>query len=194
MNKRKIDSVGEGSAGVTSKRERPFPVEDARRAQSFYADNGADFDPAYIGPLWHVLGLAQMISTDVDRILRPGGLTFADLVLLGTIRIAAPAVLRASDLASKLHISEAALSGRIARLERLGLVQRHKVKADRRAQDIMITDAGATLSDQATRVVARQASFAQRFRQLPEAEREALITSLGQLHDLVDRDFLPVSR
>lgn len=174
--------------------QRQVPDRDARRARSFYEARGADFDPTFIGPLWHVLGLAQILTTDIDRIVRPTGLSAADLVLLGTIRIAAPDILRSTDLAAKLHVSGAALSARIARLEGLGLVRRHGQSRDRRALDLTLTEAGEALSDQATSAVAREAAFARRFRQLPVEEQEALTAVLGKLHGLVDRDFLPTSR
>lgn len=152
-----------------------MPDQDARRARSFYEASGAD--PGFIGPLWHVLGLAQMLTTDIDRIVRSSGLSAADLVLLGTIRIAAPDVLRSTDLAAKLHGSGAALSARIARLERLGLVRRHGQAGDRRALDLTLTKAGEVLSDQATNAVADEAAFARRFRQLNRSVIQ--ITNVG---------------
>ncbi|XJJ69541.1 MarR family transcriptional regulator (plasmid) [Novosphingobium sp. BL-8A] len=153
-----------------------------------------DFDPGFIGPLWHVLGLAQMLTTDIDRIVRSTGLSAADLALLGTIRIAAPDVLRSTDLAAKLHVSAAALSARIARLEHLGLVRRRGQEGDRRALEVILTEAGEAMSDETTHAVSDEAAFARRFRALPQEEQAALASILGKLHDLVDRDYLPTNR
>jgi len=174
--------------------QRQVPDHDARRARSFYETKGSDFDPGFIGPLWHVLGLAQMLTTDIERIVRSTGLSAADLTLLGTIRIAAPEVLRSADLAAKLHVSPAALSARTARLEQLGLVRRQGQAQDRRALEITLTEAGEALSDEATGAVAGESAFACRFRQLPPDEQVALSVILGKLHDLVDRDYLPEIR
>lgn len=169
---------------------RRKPRQDADRALNFYEATDKKFDADYIGCLWHVLGLARMISTEVDRIVRQLGLSAADLTLLGTIRVAAPDALRPTDLAAKLHISSAALSPRIARLIQLGLIARNECAADRRAMELRLTDAGTTLSDRVTAEVAAQSGFARRFRQLAEEEREMLTSMLGKLHDLVDRDFV----
>lgn len=170
---------------------RRSPAQDADRALGVYE---ALDDPAYIGPLWHVLGLAQMISTDIDRIVRRMGLSSADLILLGTIRVAAPAALRPTDLAEKLHVSGAALSTRIARLTRLGLLAQMRRDDDRRSMELTLTEAGMVLSDEATRAIAGEATFPRRYNQLSEGERKTLAAILGKLHDLLDRDFLPTLR
>ena len=177
-----------------SLKSRKLPAEDAARALGFYEVRGEDFDPGHIALLWHVLGLAQMISTDIERIVRPLGLSAADLVLLGTIQVAAPDTLRPTDLAEKLHVSTAALSTRIARLVRLGFIKRRQRAHDRRAVELKLTDRGIKLADQAAEQVANQSAFACRYRQLPEDEAGAMARVLGKLHDLVDRDFLPTRR
>jgi DNA-binding MarR family transcriptional regulator len=170
---------------------RRSPAQDTDRAMNFYQNLK---DAAFIGPMWHILGLAQMISTDIERIVRPLGLSSADLVLLGTIRIASPEVLRATDLAAKLHVSSAALSTRVARLTRKKLLTQWRRDDDRRSTELTITAAGVELSDQATRAVADAAAFSRRFGQLSLGERESLADVLAKLHNLVDRDFLPASR
>lgn len=170
---------------------RRSPAQDAERALSFHRNLE---DPAFIGPLWHILGLAQMISTDIERIVRPLGLSSADLVLLGTIRVASPDALRATDLAAKLHVSNAALSARIARLTRMELLVQARREDDRRSTELTLTSAGVELSDQATRAVASDAAFSRRFGELSHSERESLAAILARLHNLVDRDFLPTLR
>lgn len=170
---------------------RRSPAQDADRALGFYKDLN---DPAYIGPLWHILGLAQMISTDIDRIVRRFGLSSADLVLLGTIRVASPDALRATDLAEKLHISGAALSARIARLTRLELLVQTRCDGDRRSTELALTAAGTEISDAATRAVAGDAAFSRRYGQLSDSEQGSLAAILAKLHDLLDRDFLPTLR
>lgn len=173
---------------------RQPPAQDAIRAVGFYKATRDGLDAGFVGPLWHFLGLAQMISTDIDRIARRRGLSSADLVLLGTMRVAAPDTLRPTDLAAKMHVSAAALSARIGRLESLGLIVRQRRTGDRRALELALTDAGVAVSDQATEDVAKEASFARRYGQLSEAEHASLGQILGKLHDLVDRDFLPTIR
>lgn len=172
-------------------RSRRSPAQDADRALDVHQNLE---DPSFIGPLWHILGLAQMISTDIERIVRPLRLSAADLVLLGTIRVASPDALRATDLAAKLHVSSAALSTRIARLTRMELLVQRRRDDDRRSMELTITAAGIELSDQATRAVASDAAFSRRFGELSSAERESLVSALSRLHDLIDRDFLPTWR
>lgn len=184
-------SAGKRDGDVVKQTSRRSPAQDADRALGFHQNLD---DPAFIAPLWHILGLAQMISTDIERIVRPLGLSSADLVLLGTIRVASPDALRATDLAAKLHVSGAALSARIARLTRMELLIQRRRDDDRRSTELTITAAGVELSEQATRAVASDAAFSRRFGELSQSERKSLAAVLARLHNLVDRDFLPTLR
>ncbi len=97
--------------------------------------------------------------------------------------------MRASDLALKLHLSNAVLSGRVAKLERQGLLIRTPSWVDRRAFALSLTPAGASHADAAVDEVSRIGRFAQVHRVLSADERAVLAEMLGRLHDAMDRHF-----
>ncbi len=55
--------------------------------------------------------------------------------------------LRMADLARRLGVEKAALTGLVDRVERRSLVERRPVPGDRRSVDVVLTDAGASAVD-----------------------------------------------
>src|ERR1700722_13425731 len=98
------------------------PTAAVTRAMGFYAALGLDV--RYFPALWHTFNVGHMLATDLDRICRQHGLSIADFNLLGALRIDRPRRLRRTDLAGTLQVSQAALSARILRLQRDGLLVR----------------------------------------------------------------------
>src|ERR1700741_427596 len=98
------------------------PTDEVSDAMAFYATLGlpAGYFPALVRP-FHV---GHILATDLDRVCRRHALSVADFNLLGALRIERPRPLRPTDLAATLQGSHAALSTRIARLERDGLLVR----------------------------------------------------------------------
>jgi DNA-binding MarR family transcriptional regulator len=105
-----------------------------------------------------------------------------------------PAPMRATDLASALNVSNAALSGRVGKLARLGLLTCTESPTDRRMKMLQHTGKGAEKVQLIGRDLEEAGRFVHHYRQLPQADREALERIIGQLHTMLDRDFLPVSR
>jgi DNA-binding MarR family transcriptional regulator len=170
------------------------PVEELEAGRAFYAQLAPDLDVSHFAAMWHLFNVGHLVSTDLDRVAGRYGLSIADLHLLGTLRIDRPARLRATDLAFTLHVSNAVLSARIARLERLGFVVRTPSGSDRRAFELTVTERGAEIAEAAVAEIARSSQFVQRLRRLTEADQAALARILGELHDLMDRDFIPTPR
>ena len=168
------------------------PVEQEQNASAFYASLGKDV--SYFAAIWHAYKVGQLLMTDLDRICRGQDLSMADVHLLGVIRIDDPKPLRATDLAQTLHVSNAVLSTRIARLESKKLVTRTPSLQDRRAFTLKLAPAGVAALDAAIEAVSRRANFVKRYRGLSDVDRATLVRILGQLHDELDRDFVSTAR
>jgi DNA-binding MarR family transcriptional regulator len=167
------------------------PAAEADVGRDFYAGVAPDLDVGFFSPMWHLISLGHLVATDLDRIARRHGLSIADLLVLGAMRIAGPERLRATDLALRLHITNAALSPRIARLARAKLLERVPTAADKRAHDLVLTEEGAVKTDAAIAEVSRTGQFARNFVKLSDADRAGIARTLGLLHDMADRDFVP---
>lgn len=140
------------------------------------------------------MAVGQLLETDLNRISGAHGVSLADFHLLGALMIDAPAPLRATDLALALTVSNAVMTGRIANLERKGLLTRAPSPTDRRAVMVHLTDAGADKVKTVGAALEQQGRFIRHYQQLPEDDQQALARIMGDLHTLLDRDFLSVTR
>lgn len=166
------------------------PVDQLKVGRSFYARQIPDLNVEHFGPLWHFFTVGHLVSTDLDGIARKLGYSFADLDFLGTLAIDERTALRATDLASSLYVSNAVISNRISRLEKDGLIERRRNSDDRRAFDLILTDKGRVLIEQAIVEIAGQSKLVRYFRQLSEEDQQALARILGDLHQRFDREFV----
>lgn len=168
------------------------PPEQIAAGQAHFAAIGLDV--GHFPALWHSYQLGQLLSADLNRISGQHGLSISDFHLLGALMIDAPQPLRASDLALTLHVSNAALSGRIARLVRQGLVRRTADQADRRAAMLHLTEAGGDKVRAIGLALQAESRFVRHYRQLDEGRQAALAELMQDLHVRMDRDFVPVPR
>lgn len=166
------------------------PVDQLNVGRDFYARQMPGLDVEIFAPVWHFFTVGHLASTDLDAIARKLGYSFADLDFLGTLAIDERTALRATDIASALYVSNAVISSRIARLERDGLIERHRKPGDRRAFDLALTAKGRVLIEQAIRNIAAQSRLVHFFRQLSEDDQQALTRILGDLHQRFDREFV----
>lgn len=166
------------------------PVDQVNAGRSFFADQLPGIDFAYFAPLWHLFTIGHLISTDLDNVTRKLGCSFADLSLLGTLAIDERKAVRATDLASALHVSNAVISARAVRLERDGLIVRTRSGQDRRAFHLELTARGQSLLAQAIPMIAEEAKIVRFVTQLDPADRLALSRILGHLHQQFDREFV----
>jgi DNA-binding MarR family transcriptional regulator len=170
------------------------PAEEAEAGRAFYAEVAPDLEVRHFIALWHLFSLGHLVAIDLDRISRRHGLSIADLLLLGTLRVAREERLRATDLALKLHVSNAVLSSRVAKLERTGLLIRSRSPSDRRAFELSLTADGAAKADAAISDISANSQFARRHKSLSSEDSAAVSRVLGELHDLMDRDFIAAPR
>lgn len=175
------------------KRSKPLhPEEQLKTGASFFA--GLGMDVSHFGPMWHIFKVGQLLDTDLNRISRQFDLSIADFHLLGAMMILAPEPVRATDLALQLNVSSAALSVRIRRLAGQGLLSRYEAENDRRAVMLGLTEAGAAKVVAIGKALECEGRFIHYFRQFAAGEQSALAQTMGRLHTMMDRDFLPVVR
>jgi DNA-binding MarR family transcriptional regulator len=102
-----------------------------------------------ITPLWRA---AKTLADDRRRTLRRIGIDPATLDLLSTLRRSGePWALTTRELAAQTLVTAGAISQRVARAEREGLVTRSPSDAGRRAVAVTLTAAGHELVERAVR-------------------------------------------
>ncbi|GAA2590477.1 MarR family transcriptional regulator [Dactylosporangium fulvum] len=83
------------------------------------------------------------VAGHLERALQDGhGLTLSEFEILDRLISQECEKRRMQDLAADMYLSQSALSRAVARLERVGLVERAMCEADRRGVFVVITDAG----------------------------------------------------
>ncbi|MFJ8584243.1 MarR family winged helix-turn-helix transcriptional regulator [Streptomyces sp. NPDC093595] len=96
---------------------------------------------------WHdVRALHARTTSELDRELHPYGLGASDFEVLDVLAEGSPqdggCSYRVQELASRVHLSQSALSRLVARLEKDGLVTRGMCSEDRRGVRVALTDQG----------------------------------------------------
>ncbi|MDR0344064.1 MAG: MarR family transcriptional regulator [Nocardiopsaceae bacterium] len=130
-----------------------------------------------ITPLWRV---AKILADERRRTLSRLGIDRSTLDLLSVIRRAGPPYeLTTREITARTLVTAGAISQRIARAERAGLVERSPSGASRRAVAVRLTEAGHRLIEPAVRhLLTREASL---ISALIPAEQRALATTLAKL-------------
>ncbi|MFJ8622334.1 MarR family winged helix-turn-helix transcriptional regulator [Kitasatospora sp. NPDC093550] len=130
-----------------------------------------------VTPLWW---LAKLFTDDRARALRAAGIDAATLDLLSVIRRSGPPYrLSTREIARRTMVTAGAVSQRIARAERDGLVERTAASTGRRTVLVELTARGHTLIERSVdTVLGREASLVSG---LTDEERTALIALLGKL-------------
>jgi DNA-binding MarR family transcriptional regulator len=97
---------------------------------------------------------ADMLFANINRLLRPLGVSAAGGLALGLLRDLGP--LTPSDMGERLIVTRATVTGVVDSLERRGLVERHAHPDDRRRSVIEITEQGRGILQQVRTIVHRQ--------------------------------------
>jgi DNA-binding MarR family transcriptional regulator len=166
------------------------PLDQLDAGRTYYAEHLPEVGVEHFGALWHLFTVGHLVTTDLNSIARRYDCSFADFDLLGTLAIEKRKSVRATDLASTLYVSNAVVSTRVARLEQAGLLERRPNDEDRRAFDLVLTDKGRRLIEEAIAEIARDAKIVRFFRELSPEDQAALVRILGLLHQRFDREFI----
>lgn len=141
-----------------------------------------DLDPS---PM-HVIGRVSRLAATVDELLRPvfvaRGLGDGDFDVLAALRRSgAPYELTPGELGASTMVTSGAVTKRVDRLERGGLVERRVDDSDARGRRIRLTEQGIALIDEAFAV--HMANEARMLAGLTAAERSDLVRLLRRLAD-----------
>lgn len=135
----------------------------------------------------------QDILTSLRRIIRAVSLYSRQLLLRYDLTAPQLTCLRhlirhgprsAGGLAAGISLSQATLSGILARLEKKGLVERHRGEQDRRRVVVALTPAGRELATSVPQPL--QERFARRLAQLPESRRQRIDSALKEVVELME--------
>jgi DNA-binding MarR family transcriptional regulator len=123
---------------------------------------------------------AEHCKRDLVAALRPFDLSFADFDVLNTLRRRGDQQgTNPSDLAASSLITTGAMTSRLDRLERAGLIERTPDPADGRGIRVRLTTRGERLAEQALQaVIAADESFLQ---PLDQPQRDAVASALKLL-------------
>ncbi|WP_306030623.1 MarR family winged helix-turn-helix transcriptional regulator [Stappia sp. MMSF_3263] len=151
---------------------------DRLRAQWAREIPGLDTEPMAI--LGRARRLSLLASGGIERTFASFGLDRGEFDVISTLRRAgAPYRLTPTELYSTLMISSGGLTHRLARLEKAGLVLREKSSSDGRSLEVVLSEAGIALAEQAFR--ADMADEMRHLAHLTAEEREMLAGLLRKL-------------
>jgi DNA-binding MarR family transcriptional regulator len=106
-----------------------------------------------------VMRVQQMLLGEIERVLRPFGLTFASFEALRLLAFTRHGELPMGKIGERLMVHPASVTNTVDRLEARGLVRRRPAAEDRRRILAEITREGRTLVDAATAAL-NEAEFA----------------------------------
>ena len=136
-----------------------------------------------------VIGRISRLAADLDPLLGPvftsRGLGDGEFDVLATLRRSGePFELSPGDLGASMMVTSGAVTKRVDRLERSGLVTRRVSDVDARARVIRLTAEGRRIVDEA--VVDHVANEERRLSGLSAAERETLAGLLRKLGESIE--------
>lgn len=132
-------------------------------------------DSAELGRLLNLV--SSSIQTVGERALAPAGVTLSQWKVLGTLWQDEP--LRVTDLAARMRLDQAATSRLVARLERLGHLDRSPHPSDGRSTQLTLSEAGRQAGRQCAALLAPV--LPRLVEGFEEAELGALLRALRRL-------------
>ena len=139
-----------------------------------------DIDPSVIAVCGAVWRAGDTLRQGVLQNLSAYELDFAAFDVLLTLRRQGRGqALSPSALAREMMLSTSAMTNRLDRLEKRGLLERGRDPDDRRALQIILTDAGFELADNI--VVSHVATEERMLAGLSDAERDQILVLMGKI-------------
>jgi len=166
----------------------PFRVSDD------YVARNPGADPAATELAINVLYTAELLGRQLDRVLRPFGLTRGSHNVLQIIG-GATEPLTPTDVTTRLTVTSATVTGLLDTLERAGLIRRRPHPTDRRSLLVECTKRGRrTLDDLVPELIENEKRWAAA---LTPARQQQLLRLLGAMQDqlrALDTESQPVAR
>jgi DNA-binding MarR family transcriptional regulator len=131
-----------------------------------------------------IMRLSSVLQTKLDRELVAAGFTvLGDYDVMSTLRRAGGPLLP-SDIADRLRMTRAGITGRLKRLEAAGFVERQRSDNDSRNVLVCLTTRGRTATDRAfDRVVACEDDMFGELSPADVAKLGRILAKLGADHD-----------
>jgi DNA-binding MarR family transcriptional regulator len=157
-----------------------MPTDPVDRMIEAWAERDPDLDASPLEVVGRLLLSAAHLARAIVAALQPFGLSFGDFDVLNTLRRrgdddgANP-----RDLARSSLITSGAMTSRLDRLERAGLIERRPDPGDRRGVLVQLTEQGERLAEESLHaVLAADEAFLE---PLSPRQREAVAAALKQL-------------
>lgn len=125
------------------------PIQEARRQWMAHQLT----EPDAMAAATSIIRAQQLVSTAIDRALRPLDLTFARYEVLMLLGFSRHGALPTTKMAHRLMVHPTGVTKLIDKLEQQDLVRREPNPADRRGTLVRITPAGRRLATRATRAI-----------------------------------------
>jgi DNA-binding MarR family transcriptional regulator len=149
------------------------PLEEARRQWEVH---GLD-EPLAMTVATSIIHANQVVTTTVDRALRPLGLTFARFEVLTLLSFSRAGALPITKIGERLLVHPTGVTRLVDKLEAEGYVERRVNPADRRGTLVHLNEAGRTLARTAVKALGEVRFGAN----LVDADLERLVSLLGVL-------------
>ncbi|MEV4556878.1 MarR family transcriptional regulator [Kitasatospora sp. NPDC049285] len=126
------------------------PMDHVARIQAAWRRERPDLDLAPQGVIGRLHRVATLLTGELTTVYARYGLGEGEFDVLATLRRAGAPYERApGELAAHTMVTTGAITKRIDRLERAGLVTRRPAATDRRGRVVALTEAGRSVIDQA---------------------------------------------
>lgn len=139
-----------------------------------------DLNPAPSGITARVNRLAALFQKEADQLLEPLGLSWEAFSVIVTLRrVGAPYELRPGELLKESLLTSGAITNRVDRVEKLGLIERRPSPSDRRSVIVRLTPQGFEKANQAIELFfARNADLLSGLDSREQSELERLLAKL----------------
>ncbi|MCM2412000.1 MarR family transcriptional regulator [Streptomyces sp. RKAG290] len=128
----------------------PEPLDHVARIQAEWSRERPDLDVSPQGVIGRLHRLAGLLTEELCVVYRRFGLSEGEFDVLAALRRAGEPFERApGELAAHTMVTTGAMTKRVDRLERAGLVTRRRAAEDGRGRVVALTRAGRELIDQA---------------------------------------------
>ncbi|GAA0610010.1 MarR family transcriptional regulator [Sporichthya brevicatena] len=153
------------------------PIAEAHRQWQMRWPEHAD----QMAAVTSVMRVQQLLLGEIDRTLKPFGLTFASFEALRLLAFTREGELPMGKIGERLMVHPASVTNTVDKLERAGMVRRRSAPEDRRRVLASITPDGRDLVEKATAAL-NAADFA-----LPGVDRETAVALTALLRRIRER-------
>jgi DNA-binding MarR family transcriptional regulator len=157
-----------------------MPTDAVDRIIQTWAERDPRLDASPLEVVGRLLLCAAQLERAITAALQPFGLSFGDFDVLNTLRRRGDAEgTNPTDLARSSLITSGAMTSRLDRLERAGLIERRPDPGDRRGVLVQLTEEGERLAkDSLAAVLAADEAFLE---PLSPRQRDTVAAALKQL-------------